>query len=611
MLTEDCGILNSGLFASPAKKDSIKSADDIQALYYSCGIFGWNAKMATVRDVPNEWKLPCSLANGSASVIKDGVCGGKVSCEAWQEEVSGSPNERGVTMKDCGPKQGCGDLITNVYDSASDSCVPRKNKCEVYEHLPKGSESVDAACVAKPGCDAEGVHYDANRNMCESHGVPQCKMYEEIRAGTMYSDAICIPKEGCEDMTTSYYDESTGTCRKSACKKWENVVSSEKGALCVLKDGCDGVEAMTHYWDETSSSCRRVTSCTENEYEYEKPSQYSNRICKNTTACSADQYQLRDATEFLDRKCADVTACGISEYEYSAPTQTSDRVCKPITVCSSTEYESSPPTETSDRTCKPLTRCGSDEFLAERGNSTRDNVCKSLSGQCSSQEYESTVASGTQDRVCSQLTVCSGEEYESKAPTRTSDRRCTKLNPRCSPDEYESSTLDGFTQRVCTKRTTCSDMETAINTSVVNRDTECIPKVSCNGFVDGVNCTQGHYGAGNFVYLRTPNGNQNVCGPEGTIREINKYATGNPEATATYPFRCFNTGWAGSYMRMTHTPDTLPHHNHFVSNGTTSTADMQTCNAYADKIRSETGVDIRCKMDKFKDWRYYYLGTVP
>lgn len=106
----------------------------------------------------------------------------------------------------------------------------------------------------------------------------------------------------------------------------------------------------------------------------------------------SDGLCVRDcgSEEFLDSEytCKPVSSCRSNEYEYSAPTRTSDRDCRTTTICdSSKEFMLLDPTATSDRECHSFLRCDQE--------SVRDPENPEICIQCPQGKYYN--ASGLDD----------------------------------------------------------------------------------------------------------------------------------------------------------------------------------------------------------------------
>jgi hypothetical protein len=214
--------------------------------------------------------------------------------------------------------------------------------------------------------------------------------------------------------------------------------------------------------------------------------------------------------------------------------------------------------------CIDKTLCDENEVEVSEGDDVSDRIC-----ECKPEYFKS-------GNSCTNVTTCSLTQFETKKPTKVSDRECKD-------------------------RQICGDQYITTNDDVYNKDTICVKHKSCEQF-KGIDCTQGHYGKCSFVYMRTKK-NSPSCVSE--LKKINKLATGNENATENYPFKCFYTGWAGNYMRLTKDESGV-----FASSADTEAEDFSKCKGFANKIKS-SGLDVTCYTDTYKNWKYHYLGFQP
>lgn len=208
--------------------------------------------------------------------------------------------------------------------------------------------------------------------------------------------------------------------------------------------------------------------------------------------------------------------------------------------------------------------CNDNEIEVLEGDETTDRT-----SECKAEYFKSGDS-------CNKVTTCSLNQFETKDPTKVSDRKCKD-------------------------RTVCRDQYITTNYDVYNEDTICVKHKSCEQF-EGIDCTQGHYGKCSFVYMRTKK-NSPSCVSE--LKKINKQATGNENASEKYPFKCFYTGGAGNYMRLTKDESGA-----FADSADTEAEDFAKCKNFANKIKS-SGLDVTCYTDSYQKWKYHYLGFQP
>ena len=608
-----------------------------------------------------------------ASEFRDssGSCKPRKTCEKWEVKAPGGPNADDT----CAPLPGCGDkakhffnetacvprkvcnpwestvdktstisednqcvphltdtkchdLKSNYYDAATKTCKPRptSGRCKVYQTLPNGSESnKDAVCITLPECNAPGVWYNPAANKCvpfSTNSELKCAPHEKVQPGTLDLDATCVPKENCQDLSTHKYNPQTDKCERLRCNVYEVV----KDGKCVKHDSCGriGFETNGTHWDMAAGKCVPNTECQADEYQTTPPQVAVDRTCIKHKTCASDEYMAHKGTSELDTDCKKLTVCNPgSHYLFEGPKKdekgqnVSDNKCVPhAPACTDSQYEVQAPSATKNRICKPLNPCKpgfgtreSPQRKAGGGPFVSDYVCIGA-GDC---DANSQYFDGSQ---CRSITVCDPEtQYETSAPGPRKDRTCATSN-KCTDDQYESVPLGKSTPRTCAARRKCGAGQTSLHEYNPHKNTECIPNKACDGdSFSPLDCARGH--RGQFNHLRYPGRpNQHVkygeaCLAGGAVEKINKMLVG-PDATHTYPFQCFYTGGAGSYIRMTTKPG-----GRFDGSGNWAQSsepsqearDRAQCSAWANKVAEQTGIQMKCNMGSYRTARYHYLGT--
>ena len=374
--------------------------------------------------------------------------------------------------------------------------------------------------------------------------------------------------------------------------------------------------------DNDITEQKEELNCLETEYE-------KNKKCSEITTCEIDEIEVKASTKTSDRecgcdyeksfkkdgKCIDIKSCTENEVETSAPTKTLDRKCDcdynvsymkngkctSLTTCNADEYETKTPTKYTDRKCSKVSTCNENELETSAPTKTSDRKC-----DCDYEAYYK------ENETCNEISNCSDNKVETSAPTKTSNRQCDcdytkyykeggrcKKILECLPDEFEEKSPTQTSNRICKKRKVCGDMEVGKN--VYNKDTVCVKHPACTNF-GTIECTQGHYGKCSFVYMTTTKGpSSNDCIHE--VSKINKLANGTQ--SENYPFKCFYTGGAGSYLRLTKNKEGA-----FADSGSSEKEDLSNCKKFSNTIK-RSGLDVSCHTDKYQTSRYHYLGFSP
>lgn len=284
---KDCGILGLGRTLTTQKE--VFHSDDLKDHNVGCGLFGMFPTPASIKDVPNEWELPCGTGDAK---VKDGKC--QTVCSASEFVASGSF---------CTPVKEC-DI--NEYETKS-STMTSDRECSLLTVCSQNQYQIQASTATSDRkCD---FLTECSRNQYESQASTAtsdracklrktCELWEDTVIGTSTTDNACSLKFGCGGILEGhkYWDASTERCESTtSCQVWQakTLSSPTTDAECINKCSTDLV------WDSKLGQCIEFKYATEMEplgtsgklfHDMSSIEDCKNKCAENTFLCEAAVY---------------------------------------------------------------------------------------------------------------------------------------------------------------------------------------------------------------------------------------------------------------------------------------------------------------------------------
>ena len=368
-----------------------------------------------------------------------------------------------------------------------------------------------------------------------------------ISNSTTDSKYCCLPSNNCLDDKSNLLCQGPDYTKEVKDKRCDRFLCTPEECCYKTRCNCeygypstgrdcptpeDGeyscASCFDNYW-LNGVECILANDCLDNQYEFRKPTNFSNRICYYKSICNGNQYELTPATPTSDRGCSLLAICTADEYisitsNITTGFKTSDIECEAFPTCTDvqymvktvntaegvtmtnyscdiatvceqlTEFETTALTSATNRICSTTALCQDGQYELNRPTPTTDRICQDFKICNKTLEYEILAPTNITNRICNTIKDCEQlTEFEATGPTNISDRVCNR-STICKDSEYETLALTDYTDRTCKTTTVCDadllQYESIPNTTTTDRTcTTCnVTDTDCVGCMNATDC---------------------------------------------------------------------------------------------------------------------------